>query len=210
MSFIKKIETDSGIIGIWELTESPEELLKLVSLSKKECEEFNCFRVERRKKEYLATRIILAELLKSNDEIYYNDVRKPFLTKSSQKIAISHSTNLATVFLSERNIGIDVEQTNRNIDKITTRFLHPDELEFITKNKNQQQSKIVYWCAKEAIFKCSDNQGILFNKHIIIDSFQLREEGGFTGKLVHKGEIRRYALNYFFIKGNAVVYCCEI
>lgn len=209
MSFEKKIIIPDGIIGIWNLNDSVDELYKHCQLSDSEKLKFDSLIAERRKKEFLATRLLLHKLLGKNQQINYEEVGKPFLKSSSKNISISHSADFVTIFISERNIGIDVEQTTRNIDKVAKRFIHPKEQEFIETLENQQLAKILFWSAKEAIFKCSRSQGILFNKQICIKPFLLKTEGDFEGILQIDEDKIIFYLHYLFLKNNVMVYCVE-
>lgn len=205
----KIINTPTGVIGIWDLNDSLKKLIDQCQLSEHEQQRFSKLIIDRRRKEFLATRILLEKLLGKNQEIIYNDSGKPFLKGTSKNISISHSTDFATIFISENNIGIDVEQTTRNIDKVASRFLHPDEQKFIEGLENQQLAKILFWSAKEAIFKCSKTQGILFSKQIHIPPFQLKTEGDFEGSLQINDIKSYFNLHYVFFKNNVMVYCVE-
>lgn len=209
MPFEKTINTSIGVIGIWNLNDSLEDLINQCQLSDSEQQRFTSLIAERRKKEFLASRILLEKLLGKNQEIIYNDSGKPFLNGTSKNISISHSADFATVFISEKNIGIDVEQTTRNIDKVASRFLHPNEQKFIEGLENQQGATILFWSAKEAIFKCSESQGIQFNTQILIPPFQLNSEGEFTGSLQLSKKKDTFKLHYVFFKNNVMVYCVE-
>ncbi len=209
MPFEKIITTPVGRIGIWSLRDSSDELATQCTLSEIDQLKFDNFIAERRKKEFLASRILLQKLLNKNAEIEYNQAGKPYLKHSNLNISISHSVDFACVFISEKNIGIDVEQTTRIIDKIATRFLHPKEQEFIAGLQKQQEAKLLFWAAKEAIFKCIDDQGIEFNKQIFIQPFSLSSEGTCKGSLQLMLKKVNFKLHYFFMKNNVVVYCVE-
>ena len=186
MAFLKKTETGFGIIGIWKITESLQELELKYNLSEKERSELYLISAGKRKKEFLIIRILLKELLGFTPEIIYEKTGKPKLANSTLNISISHSNDLLAVFISEKCIGIDVENCERDISKITHRFLHPSEIEFVEKNTNKQHLKIILWCAKEAIFKCCREQSIRFNREIIVQPFQLKENDFFSGKRIGK------------------------
>ncbi len=211
MPFEEKINSSFGDIAIWDLNDSLEELFQQSSLSDSEQERFNTFTAERRKKEFLATRILLDKLLKSKDEIIYPDISgKPGLKHSNKNISISHSVDFATLIISDKKVGIDIEQTTRNIDRVASRFLHPTEKDFIQKQENQQNTKVLFWCGKEAIFKCTELQGIEFNKEIIIHPFELNTtEGEFKATLYKNNQHFAYLLKYRFFKNNVIVYCVE-
>ena len=207
MPFIKKIETEVGILGIWELSESVESLAAIFNFSEKEQSEFNRLTIDKRKIEYLAVRLLIEKLLNFKPEIVYDNLGKPWLRSYSRNISISHSSEVVTVLLSEKNIGIDTENTERNVEKIAQRYLSADELNHIIKNKNPQVAKILYWSAKEAIFKCSLIHGIQFNKQINIRPFEIKEKGKFYGALKANYKITSFYLWYFFHKNNVIVYC---
>jgi phosphopantetheinyl transferase len=209
MPFEKKISTTDGLIGIWNLNDSLDDLKKQCQLSDSEEQRFDTLIIERRKKEFLATRILLQKLFGSHQLIIYNAVGKPLLQNSSKNISISHSADFVTIFVSEKVIGIDVERTTRSIDKVAKRFLHPKEQEFIEILENKQWAKILLWSAKEAIFKCSKFQGILFNEQIRIKPFALKAEGDFEGSLQLDENKTIFNLHYIFFKNNVMVYCVE-
>lgn len=209
MPFEKILNVESGTIGIWKLAESSEELIKLCKLSNSDKKKFDGFIAERRRKEFLASRILIERLLGENQHINYDNSGKPALENTTKNISISHSADFACVFISDRNIGIDIEQTTRIIDKVATRFLHIKEQEFISSIENQQEAKLLFWGAKEAIFKCAKNQGIEFNEQIFINPFQLKNEGICTGTLQQFEKIINFKLHYFFFENNVMVYCVE-
>lgn len=209
MPFEKKINTPVGTIAIWKLGDSLEELNGLYTLNNSDEEKFGQLTAERRKKEFLASRILVENILGKNQEIYYHQSGKPFLKGSKINISISHSADFVSVFISEKKIGIDIEQTTRNIDRVATRFLHPKEQAFIKRLENQQLAKILFWSAKEAIFKCSDLQGIEFNKQIIIAPIDFNNSNKFEGTLQHSLKNVNYMLHYFLLENNVMVYCVE-
>ena len=206
MPFVKEIETEAGKLGIWELMESPEELSLNFKFSQAEEAEYFRIKGDKRKLEYLATRILLNNILNFKPAVGYEVSGKPYLENSPLQISISHSAELVTVLISDRKIGIDVENTKRNIDRVARRFLHPKELEHILTLKDSQQAKILYWSAKEAIFKCSDSTGILFNEQIYIFPFNIKKKGLFRGML---NSTVPFKLWYLFYENNAIVYCVE-
>lgn len=211
MPLIEKIKSESGTIGIWELQESADDLLKNCQLHPADSERLNAFRSEKRCREFLASRLILQNLFPGYPQIVYTEtVGKPVLKESELHISITHSANLAAVYISEKKVGIDVEQLDRNIDKVVQRFVAPQEIDFIEKGSHPQLAKIMLWAAKEAIYKCSGLPGILFNKQILIENFDYRAQNHFSGKLLYQGITTKYRLNYHIVKNNVLVYCVEV
>lgn len=209
MPFVKKIETEVGVLGIWKVSEPAETLRSELNFSESEKLEFEKLRFEKRQVEYLASRLLLNELLDSKTEIFYNQPGKPFLKNNPLHISISHSSDFVVLILSKQNTGIDVEQLNRNIDKVANRFLSQSELMDVQSSSNPQTARIIYWGAKESIFKCTHFHGVQFNTQILINAFQIEKEGFFEGKLIAENQVEFYKLWYFTIENNMVVYCVE-
>lgn len=209
MPFVKSIKVENGVLGIWKLSETSEELQKHFQFSPNENNEYQKFTGERRKTEYLATRLLLQEILKQKFEITRLESGKPLIKNSNLNISISHSADFVTVLVSEKNIGIDVENLYRNIDRVAERFLHKDELEWINKSEKEQYLKILFWGAKEAIFKCSNQAGVQFHKQIFIPAFEFSKSDYFYGTLSAENRNEKYKLWYFSIENNIVVYCVE-
>lgn len=209
MAFFSKIISTNGVIGIWKLEESPLQLLPQVRLSPQEILDYQKIKYPARQSEFLATRILYQQISKLETEIGYHASGKPFLPQRSENISVSHSRDFVCIYISEKNIGIDVEQADRMIDRVADRFLHPDEKQYIDALSNPQLAKIVYWSAKEAIFKSSEKQGIQFNTQIRIHPFNPSSELMFSAELHFHDEIINYSLNLERIENNVLVYCVE-
>ena len=209
MSIVEKINTEAGIVGIWKLSESVNDLISKFNFSEIEKEEFKKNKADKRKIEYLATRFLIQNLIDKKPEIEYCESGKPVLKNIQKNISISHSSEFVVVLLSNYKIGIDVENTNRNIGKIANRFLHKKELAHLESLRNSQACKILYWSAKEAVFKCTEEKNIQFNKQIFIPNFNIENEGQFTATLTCGNTVAHYKLWYFFYENNVIVYCVE-
>ncbi len=210
MPFVKKIEVEKGVIGLWKLTESTESLISSFQFSENEEAEFKRFKGEKRQKEYLSTRLLLQQMLNAKTEITYQKSGRPRLKGSVQNISISHSADFVAIFISNELVGIDVENANRNIDRVTKRFLNTKELEWIEKSENRQMLKTIFWCAKEAIFKCSNQEGVRFDTQIFIPPFEIVKTDTFKGTLTSERGEEKYNLCYFHFQSNIIVYCVEV
>jgi len=149
-------------------------------------------------------------LLGQKTEIFYQPDGRPVLEESQFNVSISHSANLVVVLLSDIACGVDAELKNRNIDKIAQRFLHPDEMGYIKSSGNRGFLQMLYWCAKEAIFKCSRQHGILFDEQIKIEAFDFENEYFFNGTLNSEKTTENYSLQFIEFKNNIIVFCVEI
>jgi len=210
MAFLSTIETRAGTIGLWELTEDSAYLSAKFIFSQQEKKDFEKIKHERRKREFLAVRMLLEAMMRSKTEIEYDVNGKPLLPGIRLNISISHSAELAVVILSKKNTGIDVENTGRNITPAARRFLTLEELEYTSKCNNSPVMQILYWSAKEAIYKCIRLNNFTFGTQIDINPFKLdSKSGSFTGKVTNDIRSFNFSLGYFFYKNNVVVYCVE-
>jgi phosphopantetheinyl transferase len=210
MPFLKKIEVENGILGIWELTESIDSLISEFQFSENEKVDFKKFALTKRQSEYLATRLLLQILLGKKAEIVYQESGRPQIKNSTRNISITHSKNLVAIFISDFLGGIDVEIADRNIDKVVSRFLNPIELSWIEQSNNPKLLKMLFWCAKEAIYKCACQSGLQFDTQILIPPFDFANTNFFNGKVALKNRTSNYKLWFFELENNIVVYCVEV
>jgi 4'-phosphopantetheinyl transferase len=210
MPLVSVTHTSDGLFGIWKLTEKPEDLKSGVRLSEDEEERFSRLRAESRRTEFLAVRILLRTLAGQEAELEYSPAGKPILKADQRSISISHSADFATVLISEKKVGIDIEKCTREMDRVAHRFLSEREKAMISGFDNPQFATVLFWAAKEAIFKCHDSEGIRFNEQISIDEFVPGRETGFYASLQLPVQLFRYRLQYQVIENNVMVYCVEI
>lgn len=207
---MKFFDVEIGKLGILELTEPADTLIRNYRFSEFEKKEYDLIKNEIRRKEYLAVRLLLEKLTGKKSEIIYNANRRPELKNHSLNISVSHSPDLAVVLLSEKNAGVDVENIHRNTEKVATRFLSENELNDIKKSPDKNLQRMLYWCAKEAAFKFSRVPETEFKKHISIYYFKINPKGGmFYGQLSNNLQPLKLVFHYFFYENNVVVYCVE-
>ncbi|MDR1698550.1 MAG: 4'-phosphopantetheinyl transferase superfamily protein [Prevotellaceae bacterium] len=174
---LEKRQYDDGtIIGLWRIEES---------LSS-----------EKRKREKLAVRLLLGHLLGKSADILYNKDGAPSLADNSFHISISHGKDFAAVILHPtQRVGIDIEQINPRIEKLKHKFLSENELLQIDPDR-QTEHLLVYWCAKETLFKLMPENEIHFAQQLHITPFPLQEEGTFLAYETRTEQKRRFSLHY--------------
>ena len=210
MPFARKIEVENGILGIWELTESTDSLIAGFRFSDNEEKEFQKYSFKKRQSEYIASRLLVQHLLNKKTEIIYLKSGKPKIKNSTLNISISHSANLVVAFISDDQVGIDVENVDRNIQPVAKRFLHNNEMQWIVKSENIQYLMVLFWGAKESIYKCCNQSGVQFDTQIHIPPFEFGKTDFFTGKLITPKKQENYNLWYFYYQNNIIVYCVEV
>jgi 4'-phosphopantetheinyl transferase EntD len=203
---LKENVEDDCQLGIWDITESYEELLLKVSLLQEEIELLNSFKRDFRKVEWLSVRVLLREMTGQELSIVYNGNRKPFIKGNSYYISISHSHQLSSILLSRNHkVGIDMEFMSHRISKISHRFINNKE--HITSDKDLKRYHLyIHWCAKEALYKICDKQDIDFRKNIIIEPFNPGRKGELKGLVSNRFRKEYFKLNYFTIENYVIVY----
>lgn len=86
-------------------------------------------------------------------EVQYDENGKPFLPDQSQKLSITHSGKMAAIQLSsDAHCGIDVQQISPKVERIASKFVREDEMEFIPEHQKLEYLNLL-WTMKEAVFK---------------------------------------------------------
>ncbi len=178
-----------SVLGVWKIEEDLPSLLSLVVLDQEEKKKYKSFRSTSRKLEFLSVRALLAELLGKEAKIVYNKNNKPFLKSGSHFISISHSHRLTAILLStNEKVGIDLEYMSSNISAFSSKYMNRKEK--ITKDPEKKKYHLyVHWCAKEALYKICDKEGISIRNNITIEPFDLNDSGEIKGK-VHSEKIK--------------------
>jgi phosphopantetheinyl transferase len=170
MALYKQIDIEAGRIGIWKVEETFEELMRFFTEDELQDSEFLKYSFNRRKTEWLATRLLLKNVIGDKFDIAYTRQGKPILSHELYKyLSISHSHSFVAVLVHEnKEVGLDLESIERNYKSIQKRYLTETESKTIDENQILQ---CLYWCAKEAIFKLVAEEGVDFKEQINILPF---------------------------------------
>jgi len=198
--------TEETEIGVWRIEEDLPTLLKKVTLESEDEKRFSTFRSTSRKLEFLSVRALLAEMMGDDARIVYNKNNKPFLKDGSRFISISHSNKLTAILLSTtERVGIDLECMSSNISRIAFKFINSKEK--VTKDKTLKKMHLfIHWCAKEAIYKICDKEGINIRKDITIDPFEVLPSGEIYGRIKNKKMDEEFNLFYAVYDEYAIVW----
>ena len=191
--FTRKVDGPAEL-GIWKITENAEELLSQIVLSQEEQLLYAIYRTETRRKQWLAYRRLIKELISPQRfPVHYDESGKPFLAGSTWHISVTHSDNYAGVILSrEVRVGIDVERILPRIDKVKDKYLSKEELSTIPPEDNLEFLTLA-WCAKEAVYKLFGLKNLDFRENIRI-RFPAAHEECFYGEVVKPGHRSQYKL----------------
>lgn len=179
MPFVDYISLEENdIIGIWENRESLEDLLFDLQPTGEMLHRFNELYLEKRKKEFCITNLLVREVYGSKMMIDKDQFGKPILRNSGYKISISHADQYSAVYLAEKKeCGVDVEKLDKRMPLLANKFVSEYESLYITKGKDIPYISII-WCVKEAIYKWYAKRGLDFKENMIIHPFTILQSGG--------------------------------
>lgn len=158
-------------LGLWQITESTETLLNNLALSSSDQKRFETKKTDSRKKEWLACRNLLGEMLGRIPRIEYDSQEKPFLPDENTCISLSHSGVYAAVYVnSKKAVGVDIQKIKPSISAGADFFLNEAELQWADLSDNNLLNLI--WAAKEAVFKLVGSKNLDFRKDIDLKAFK--------------------------------------
>lgn len=166
-------------VGIWKMEEMTEEMWSLLQHQAWYQLEFSRLKVEQRQKEWLATRLLLKEMLGHEAIIHHHPNGAPFLSETEKKqISISHTKDFVAIMLTDVThiAGIDIEYRSERVRKVRSRFLNAEEERFIDP-AHETEHLLICWCAKETLYKIINRQEVDFCRHLHIQPFSYAEQG---------------------------------
>ena len=163
-------------ILIWKITETFDALFSEVILKEKTLARLEGMKSETHQRAFLSVRKLLQETGHNDVQLHYDEFGKPHLDNENH-ISITHSFDFSAIILSDKNVGIDIEQRREKIIRIADKFVDDSEFAFLDKeNLEEYVSKLtVIWGIKEAVFKIRNEKGISFKDHIFVAPFEMTD-----------------------------------
>jgi len=188
--------TNGAIIACWKVEESVEELLLMLNNDEELTQQISQFGSEKRKLEFLATRVLLNVVLDDDKRISYFPSGAPYLTDKSFNISIAHTGIYVTIILHPtKKVGIDVEKISDKAVRVKHKFLSENELDFVEESLEKTHLTLL-WCAKEALYKIIDNEIIDFVADLHISPFQPYLKGEIQATETCTPQQKKYSLHY--------------
>ena len=203
----KELEKSKSVIGVWQITETEEELVRLGSVPSDEMEEISFIKNDSMRKQRLAVRALLCELFGEKVYLSHHDNGKPYLENSVTNISITHTQKYVAVILNDNeDVGIDIESLARDFSAVEQKALSEDEIEDLDEDRKNEQLAI-YWCPKEAIFKRISAYNVDFAEQIEVERFRPRGEGELDATFIHKdGYEEEFELEYMTFDNHVLVW----
>ena len=181
MGVVYTRQLPAGIVtGLWEITESEEELFQSLRLREKELALYRSFRTESRRKQWLAYRVLIQSMMSpASHDIEYDEAGKPYLANSHYHISVTHTENMAGAIISpEVHVGIDMEMLKERIIKVKEKFMSEEELARVSPSEPVWHLTMA-WCAKESAYKLCGKRQTDFREHIRVRLPEKADSGRF-------------------------------
>lgn len=156
----------------------------------------------------MAGRVLVQQLFRAMGlnftGIVKNEHGKPFPNGYPYHMSLSHSFPYVAALINKRGpAGIDLEQPKEKLLRVAHRIFHPVEL---SDAGNNVVKHCVYWCAKEALIKIYGKKDLFFSENLLVDPFELGQEGDLRGRIVTPMSETIIPLHYSVSPGYVLVY----
>lgn len=211
MPLLKTWKEDNGRWGIWQVTETIEELCACLSDNVVR-QELEHVKASSRKMEYLAVRVLLKTMLGKEVRIGHELSGKPFLTGGEYHVSISHTKGYVAVGLHKSvQPGIDIEAYGERVRKVEARFVREDEMPERTRMESREElyQLLLHWSAKETMYKVLDMEEVDFLQHLKVCPFKLSPFGTFAGESYREADKVRFLIQYLIHPDFVCTYCLK-
>ncbi len=170
MSFIHYQNfADKGIMGVWKITETIEELQLQLPIQWLANPEYKDKTIVQQQLEWLASRVALQQLAVEVGSplvaMTKDEFGKPQCANQFLQLSLSHSFPFVAVAVhTHLPLGIDIEKQQAKIQRIAPRVFHVEELAWATSAETQT----LVWCGKETLYKWYGKRGLDFKAHLKI------------------------------------------
>lgn len=212
MPLFQTIHTlQNATIGLWHIEESVDDLQQKLPPNAWQQSRFKGISSVRRQKEWLATRVLVQQLLPQNEDvnIIYDPYGKPFLKQNPRQLSISHSSQFAAVILhSDHNLGIDIEPIHPRILRLKHKFISEKEAAQI--EGDDLFLLTLFWSAKETLYKLYGKKELIFKENLLIHQhFKISDSSieaeGYLETSICKGDFQLHTKVYYQQIGNNIL-----
>ena len=138
--YLRKKLDNKAEIAVWQVTETEEELMNLVSVPTDEMEEISLFRNESHRRQKLAVRALINEVFEEKMYLNHHDNGKPYLENCATNISITHTDKYVAIIIhDDEEVGIDIESLDRDFAVVEKKALSEDEIEDLEDEKKNEQ-----------------------------------------------------------------------
>ena len=206
--YLKKELEDKTLIGVWQVTESEEELKAMSSIPSDEMEEISFIRSESLRRQKLAVRALLDEMFEDKVYLSHHDNGKPYIENCVTNISITHTEKYVAVILNDNeDVGIDIESLSRDFSSVEKKALSEDEIDDLEDDDKRNGQLAIYWCAKEAIYKMLGQYDVNFAEQIEVEKFRPKKDGELEATFEDEdGYEEEFDLQYIIFDNHVLVW----
>ena len=199
---VQKSISNNTYLSIWCIEEPLHFFLSNLSLTKNCEQRLSKLKSDEMKKQFLAVRKLIHLHGVSLDSLHYSPQGIPFL-RNEKNISISHTRGFSSIAISQKPVGIDIQDFRDKILNISKKFINSRERDLIDPNSIKELTLV--WCIKEATYKVLRKPDLDFKNEIEIQSI--------SNNLSHSIiEVEKLGKKYFFESFNITEsdYICSI
>jgi 4'-phosphopantetheinyl transferase len=189
-------------IKIWNITEAFDILLKPLSLKEATMQRVMNMKSDIHRRGFLSVRHLLRTFDYDDTDLYYDALGKPYLI-DGKHISITHSFQYAAVIISDKKVGIDIEQQRPVIQHIATKFIDFESIFLCEQDVLYIQQLTKIWCIKESVYKLMATPGLSFKQHILTIPFS-DSDNSTTVWVDYNNQKHKYQADFFNFDG----FCC--
>ena len=206
--YLKKELEDKTRIGVWQVTETEEELKALSSVPSDELEEISFIRSESLRRQKLAVRALLDEMFEDKVYLSHHDNGKPYIENCVTNISITHTEKYVAVILNDNeDVGIDIESLSRDFSSVEKKALSEDEIDDLEEDEKRNGQLAIYGCAKEAIYKMLGQYDVNFAEQIEVEKFRPKKDGELEATFEDEdGYEEEFDLEYIIFDNHVLVW----
>jgi phosphopantetheinyl transferase len=200
MPLLSNITTDSFQLALWRIEED-------LPFFEDKFTNHPDIKNENKRLQWYATRHLVNQLAGQPVLIAKDDAGKPLLPGAH--LSLSHTPEFAAAMLSHSHtVGIDLEMVNPKVERIAYKFLRDDEVAAI-QPAEKIEKLILYWSAKEALYKLYGKGEIAFTTQLLIEPFTLSLQGELKAAITGiEKPIDNLTVHYRFFNDHVLTYVC--
>lgn len=187
---LHRIEAGSLALFLLAFDETFNSERYLHKLTDFELERYFTFKNNKRRNEFVATRLLKHDLFGFN-QIRYKDHGAPYIEDEGY-ISISHANLMVGIaFCPYFQVGFDVEEIDDKVLKVHSKFLNEHEYGLIDSSSTEEL--IMAWSFKETLYKLAGRKEIDFKKDLLLLT---KEENCYTAKICNPDEYIHVELGF--------------
>lgn len=177
MPLFSKLEVSGAVCAVWKVDESIEEIISALD-DPQSVEEAMSYGSDKRRKEYLASRMLLKYMLGGHYEhVQYEGSGKPLLPVCGKHLSISHSGDYVAVALSDCNeVGVDIEKSGDKVMRVIHKFLSEEEISSLS-SFDTLHDVLIRWSAKESVYKIIGEEACNYREVLSTGTFDSTRDG---------------------------------